>query len=189
MGHALRYYPLGLILYTIFVCGVAAGRGDLLRQVLEIPLKRSARKEPLAYPRPFLLLVRARKALFNDAFTQTWCEPIAQRIRQVINDRIGEMMAEFSEPEFFFRGEFVLALTPIDLSTTNGLAVADRAPLPGLYLYMQEAYDVIEGLLLEHPDWLDKFYKNPSERNPRHFRPERIQGDCPQLHCNWPSRT
>jgi hypothetical protein len=26
---------------------------------------------------------------------------------------------------------------------------------------MEEAYEVIEGFLLEHPDWLDKFYKNP----------------------------
>jgi hypothetical protein len=160
IGQALRYYPLGLILYTIFVCGVAAGRGDLLKQVLEIPLKRPGRKDP-SHILDLFYYWHDAKALFNDAFTQTLCEPIAQRIRQVINDRIGEMMAEFSEPEFFFRGEFVLALTPIDLSTTNGLTVADRAPLPGLYLYMQEAYDVIEGFLLEHPDWLNKFYKHP----------------------------
>jgi Putative DNA-binding domain len=160
MGQAVRYYPLGLILYTIFVSGVAAGRADLLKQVLEIPLKRPGKKEAAHILDLFYFWYDA-KALFNDAFTQTWCEPIAQRIRQVLNDRIGEMMAEFSESEFFFRGEFVLALTPIDLGTTNGLAVADRGPLPGLYLYMQEAYEVIEGLLLEQPDWLDKIYKNP----------------------------
>ena len=27
IGQSLRYYPLGLILYTVFVCGVATGRG------------------------------------------------------------------------------------------------------------------------------------------------------------------
>jgi hypothetical protein len=160
MGAALRYYPLGLILYSIFVCGVAVGRGDLLRQVLEIPLKRSGRKQS-AHILDLFYFWHDAGALFNDAFTQRWCEPMAQRIRQVINDRIGEMLGEFSESEFFFRGEFVLALTPIDLGMTNGLAADNQVPLPGLYLYMEEAYEVIEGFLLEHPDWLDKFYKNP----------------------------
>lgn len=160
MGPALRYYPLGLILYTIFVCGVAVGRGDLLKKVLEIPLRRSGRREPWHILDLFSHLYSAG-ALFNDAFTQRWCEPIAQRIRQVINDRIGEMLAEFSESEFFFRGEFVLALAHIDISITSRLSVDYQVPLPGLYLYMEEAYEVIEGFLLEHPDWLDKFYKNP----------------------------
>jgi hypothetical protein len=160
MGEALRYYPLGLILYTIFACGVAVGRGDLLNQVLDIPLKRSGRKEPVHILDLFYFW-RPAKTFFNDAFTQRWCEPMVQRIRQVINDRVGEMFGEFSESEFFFRGEFVLALIPIDVNITNGSGVDDRAPLPGLYLYMHEAYEAIEGLLLEHPDWLDNFYKNP----------------------------
>ena len=138
-GEAVRYYPLGLILYTIFVCGVAAGRGDLLKQVLEIPLKRSRRRDPEHILELFYYWHDAR-ALFNDAFSQTSCEPIAQRIRQVINDRVGEMFAEVSEPEFFFRGEFVLALAHIDLNITGGSAVEYQVPLPGLYLYMHEAY-------------------------------------------------
>jgi hypothetical protein len=160
MGPALRHYPLGLILYTIFVCGVAVGRAGVLKKVLEVPLRRSGRNEPAHILDLFYFWQYARD-LFNDAFTQRWCEPIAQRIRQVINDRIGEMLSEFSEAEFFFRGEFVLALAHIDLGLTNGLSGADTTPLPGIYLYVQEASEIIEGFLLEHPDWLDKFYKNP----------------------------
>jgi hypothetical protein len=101
------------------------------------------------------------KSLFNDAFAARWCEPIAQRIRQVIGDRIGEMISEFSEPEYFFRGEFVLALTNIDKSMSDGDPVERRAPLGGLYLYMHEAHDPIIGLVRENPDWLGKLYAHP----------------------------
>jgi len=34
IGEALRYYPLGLMLYTIFTCGVVGDRGDGVNAVL-----------------------------------------------------------------------------------------------------------------------------------------------------------
>jgi hypothetical protein len=157
---ALRYYPLGLILYTVFICGVAANRGELLKRVLAIPLKHH-RGHPDSHIGDTFFYWYEAKALFNDAFGQRWCEPMAQRIRQVITDHVAELLTELNEAEYFFRGEFILALTGIDVTMSSGRAAEDRMPLPGLYLYMHEANDAISELLLEHPDWLDKLYNHP----------------------------
>lgn len=160
IGQSLRYYPLGLILYTIFICGVAANRGDLLKRVMQIPVKHPGRTETSDMTDIFFYWYDAG-ILFNDASGQRRCAPIADRIRQVIRDHIGEMITEFSEPEYFFRGEFVLALTRIDVGMKHGEGVDHRVPLSGLYLYMHEGNEPITTLLLEHPDWLDKLYDHP----------------------------
>ncbi|MDO8408124.1 MAG: ATP-binding protein [bacterium] len=160
IGEAIRYYPLGLVLYTIFICGVAANRGDILKQVLEIPVKHQRQNATSDMTDIFFYWYDA-KTLFNDAVGQQRCAPIAERIRQVVRDHVGEMITEFSEPEYFFRGEFVLALARLDVGMTNGESAEHRVPLSGLYLYMHEASDAITGLLLEHPDWLEKFYAHP----------------------------
>ena len=160
IGQALRYYPLALLLYTIFVCGVAANRGNILKQVLEIPLKHQRRQGTSAITDIFFFYYEAR-SLFNDAYQQRWCEPMPQRIRQVIGDKVGEMFTEFTEPEYFFRGEFVLALTNIDKGMSSGEDTEHRVPLAGLYLYMHEAHDPINGLLMDDPDWFSKLYAHP----------------------------
>jgi hypothetical protein len=168
LGEALRYYPLGLILYTAFVCGVAADRADVLKQILAMSLKPPRGQDRSNITRTFFAWYDA-KALFNEALGQRWCEPISQRIRQVINDRIGEMITGFSEPEYFFRGEFVLALAHVDDCINRGEAEKGRIPLPGLYLYVNEAYEVIETFVVEHPDWFEHFYRNPVDEILRMF--------------------
>src|SRR3989344_3851548 len=160
IGEGLRYYPLALILYTIFICGVAANRGTILKQVLEIPIKHHRRSGTSAITDVYIFYHEAR-VLFNDAYEQRWCEPVAQRIRQVLSDKVGEMITEFSEPEYFFRGEFVLALTNIDKCMSGGEDAERRVPLGGLYLYMHEAHDQIAEFILENPEWFGKLYSHP----------------------------
>lgn len=160
IGEALRYYPLALILYTIFICGVAANRGDVLKQVLEISIKHHRNNGTSAITDVYFFYYEAR-ALFNDAYEQRWCEPIAQRIRQILSDKVGEMITEFSEPEYFFRGEFVFALTNIDKGMSGGEDAEHQVPLGGLYLYMHEAHDPIAEFLLENPEWFSKLYDHP----------------------------
>lgn len=161
IGTALRYYPLGLILYTIVACSVAANRGELIRKVLAISLvhrRRDGTTASIAYI--FYHWYEAR-VFFNHAFAQRWCEPIAQRIRQIIGDRISEMATDITEPELYFPGEFVLALAGIDMSMSRSAEAEHRVPLPGLYLYVSEAEGPIENLLRDHPDWFDKIYDHP----------------------------
>lgn len=160
LGEALRYYPLGLIIYTIFICGVATGKSEVLKRVMQVPVKRMHRPETADMTDIFFYWYDAG-SIFNDASGQRRCAPMADRIRQVIRDNVGEMITEFSEPEYFFRGEFVLALTRIDVSMTYGEDAEHRVPLSGLYLYMHEASEPITALLIEHPDWLDKVYAHP----------------------------
>lgn len=71
------------------------------------------------------------------------------------------MITEFSEPEYFFRGEFVLALTNIDKDINNGKGTEHAHPLGGLYLYMHEASEPMMDFLMENPDWFPKLYSHP----------------------------
>jgi hypothetical protein len=160
IGEAVRYYPLWQIIYVAFICGTVSNRGGLLKQILEIPLKHQRRNATSDITDVFFFSYEA-KALFNDAFAQRWCEPIAQRIRQVVGDSIGEMINEFSEPEYFFKGEFVLALTNIDKGMTDGEQAEHQVPLGGLYLYMHEGNDPIANFVRENPEWFAELYSHP----------------------------
>jgi hypothetical protein len=160
IGEALRYYPLCIILYTIFVCGVSSNRGLLLRKVLDIPLKHRDRNISVPITDVYFYTYEL-KSLINDAFSQRWCEPIANRVRQLISDNVGDMLTESSELEYFFKGEFVLVLANIEKCMARGEEADHRVPLGGLYLYLHEANDPIVDLIQELPDWLNKFYKYP----------------------------
>ena len=74
------------------------------------------------------------RGLFNSFFEQNMCEPIAERVRQVLRDRVGELLPSLTEPELFFPGEFVLAMVPIDLAIQEGFprrsANSVARPLP-----------------------------------------------------------
>jgi len=158
LGQSIRY-PLGIILYTVFICGVAANRDAVLKRVLKTPLVRRQRNERVSILNIPHYLYEAR-ALFNEAMGQRLCEPVPQRIRQVMSDALGDQLGEGSEAEVFFRGEFVMALAGIDASETGGVWPKD-APLPGLYLYFEEAHRAIEDLLEDHPSWFETLYSRP----------------------------
>jgi hypothetical protein len=74
IGPALRDYPLALLLYTAFVCGSQVCRGEILRQLLAIPLRQRAGDNKANILNVFFYARRA-KDLFNTAFGGHWCEP------------------------------------------------------------------------------------------------------------------
>lgn len=160
IGESLRYYPLSLVLYAIFICGVSANRPALLKQVLEIPLK-SRRGNSESHITDIFNYEYDARLLFKDALAERLCEPMAHRARQIIGDQIGDMLIEFSEPEYFFRGEFVLALAGIDKAIIDGEEAESRMPLAGLYLYLHEAEEPISEFLRENPDWFCNVYTSP----------------------------
>jgi hypothetical protein len=160
IGPALRDYPLTLLLYTAFVCATQTSNGDVLKRVLNIPLRQRAGDNRARILDVFFYVRRATQ-LFNTAFATRWCEPIATRIRQVLNDRIGELLPAIPESEYFFRGEFVLALTLVDRGISEKRPMEKIVPMPGLYLYADEANDAIREFVLERPDWLATLYRNP----------------------------
>ena len=72
--------------------------------------------------------------------------------------RVGELLSSLTEPELFFPGEFVLAMVPIDLAIQEGFPEDQRIPLPGLYLYLHEASEVMLDFITDRSDWLEAFY-------------------------------
>jgi Putative DNA-binding domain len=160
LGEALRYYPLGLILYTVLTCGVAARRGALLNRILALPLASYDRDRRLPITEALFQLYGARQ-FFNHALAHNSCEPIAQRIRQVLSDSLTKMTEDFSEPEFFFQGEFALALAHVDACIASGAPPDQRLPAPGLYVYMSEGHRPIIDLVSASSDWLQERYSNP----------------------------
>ena len=110
------------------------------------------------------------KELFNDAFQQNLCSPLNMRTRQVLSDSIGGMIAGYTEPESFFRGEFLLALTGIDADIDDGAEPDRQVPWPGLYLYYTDCGDPIADLLSMPPAWLTTLYSNDFEQVLAPFR-------------------
>jgi hypothetical protein len=163
IGEALRYYPLGLIVYTIFTCGVVMNRDKVLKKVLDIPLKHKEKGRTSHITEIFFYWNSAR-SLFNDITGQNRCEPIVERVRQIINDCVGETIVEYSEEEFFFQGEFVLMLAYLNLCMERGKDEEYQIPGPGLYIYLHEASKAISDFLFEYPLWLENLYDYPLDR-------------------------
>lgn len=160
IGQGIRYYPLYLLLYVIFICGVVSNKGSLLKDILNLQIKHPRTKNASPITDVYFFAYEG-KALINDAYKQRWCEPIAQRIRQFISDNISEHITEMSEAEYFFKGEFVLALSNINKVMNDGKQAEHRIPLGGLYLYLYECNEPITDLITELPDWLEKLYDHP----------------------------
>ncbi len=160
LGVSVRLYPLALALYTAFICGVATKQGGFLRQTLDIPLRH---REPGNDSRLVDVLDYARgaKPVFDSALGRVLCEPMAERIRQVLRDRLGSALEEWTEPELFFQGEFMLALSRIDAHLTSGFPPSKCLPFPGLYLYAREAYDPVARLVSEPMDWVPDLFRTP----------------------------
>jgi schlafen family protein len=159
-GEGLRFYPLGLILYTVFTCGVAARRGDLLKRILALELATPERGKRLPLTEALFRLHYAWE-FFNNALGTKSCEPIGERIRQVLNDSLTELTVDLLEPEVFFQGEFSMALAHLDARITKKADPAYIAPAPGLYVYRHEAHTPIIDLVSDPARWLQCLYSNP----------------------------
>jgi len=157
-GEGLRFYPLGLILYTVFTCGVAARHGDLLRRILALELATPERGKRLPLTEALFRLHYAWE-FFNNALGTKSCEPIGERLRQVLNDSLTELTADFLEPEVFFQGEFSMALAHLDACITK--KVDPAYPAPGLYVYRHEAQTPIIDIVSDPARWLQCLYSNP----------------------------
>lgn len=168
VGRALRYYPLMLLLYTIFICGVARRRTDLLRHVAALPLRHSEPGYISDITDSFFYSHHAH-LLFNDMLERKLCEPIAARIQQAVDEYIGEEFAELSRDEYYFQGEFALALVRIDHMLSGGAHRERVVPVPGLYLYSHKADQSVSVLLAENHEWLAGLYSTPLRDILDHF--------------------
>lgn len=161
-GTALRYYPLIVLLYILFIVGTFKKNDMLLRKIIQMDLKRESKW----FLPDFLFLVQDACRIFDTQYPEypkgRWCYPLGEYIKNFLFDGIIDLEDPYlveQKDEHFYRGEFILSLFPlgvgkIRIKDTFGYTV----PIPGTYIYHLEAWDIIKKFLKDEKDWLKKIY-------------------------------
>jgi hypothetical protein len=164
-GKNIRYFPLVVTLYLIFILGVANKKDKLLKRILSIKLRtRSHYEEPLPIVYA-LFLIRSATNFFDPFYEQfprgRWCDAVATYTKLLI-DRILVFDDMFWDNDAeFFKGEFVLCLSPLNITELISKITIVERPSSGLYLFMPVANPVISRFLKEENDWLSKVFERP----------------------------
>jgi hypothetical protein len=156
-SQGLRYYPLLLLSYTIFILGVRFNRENLLRAVLKVSFKRQYRRksEPLTVG---LRYVHDAHGLFNVVLGQNMCDAVKTKAKQYFDQFLIELLPFEDANKLFYVGEFVFSLTSVETSNSPFILV-----WPGLYLYISDARYHIGEFLYGPPEWFKELYGKPIE--------------------------
>jgi|GEM_PF-2322617 len=151
----LRFYPLALAIYTVFIVGVEEEREQLLRTVLGIPWNRQADSLPNLPIVELLIYLDCRsRSIFNAALGTSYCAPVAERIKRILLPWLEELLLDADAA--FYQGEFVLGLA--DIEAPPYLSDEKRLSLKGLYLYYPEARPILKAFLCDSSQWLVSLY-------------------------------
>lgn len=145
-----RIYPLVLCLYAITLVAVREERGELLRSVFGLRLRRRNGSDPIVAA---VRRIRAASDVFKAASETDWLEPIAVRVREVLVPRLTGLLAGAASKDAFYIAEFVLGLAFLQ---TNLSAQQGGVPLPGVYFYEGAAQRVLADFLGQRPAWLSE---------------------------------
>lgn len=163
-GIALRYYPLIVLLYIIFVIGTFRKNDRLVRKIVQMDLKRESK---WSLP-DFLFLVQDACRIFDTQYPEYLkgrCYPLGEYIKNFLFDGFIDLEDPYlidQKDKYFYIGEFILSLFPlgaekIKIKDTFG----DVLPISGTYIYHFEACDIIKKFLKDEKDWLKKIYPKP----------------------------
>jgi len=151
----LRFYPLALAIYTVFIVGVQEEREQLLRTVLGIRWNRQADSLPNLPIVELLIYLDCRsRSIFNAALGTSYCAPVAERIKRILLPWLEELLLDADAA--FYRGEFVLGLA--DIEAPPYLSDEKCLSLKGLYLYYPEARPILKAFLCDSSQWLVSLY-------------------------------
>ena len=151
----LRFYPLALAIYTVFIVGVQEEREQLLRTVLGIRWNRQADSLPnLPIVELLLYLDGDSDSIFNAVHGPRYFAPVAERIKIILLPWLEELLLDADAA--FYRGEFVLGLA--DIEAPPYLSDEKRLSLKGLYLYYPEARPILKAFLCDSSQWLVSLY-------------------------------
>ena len=167
VGKGIRYYPLFVALYLISIAGVAKKRDKLLKRILKIELQgRSHYDEPL--PITYILfLVRRAADVFqphNPGYPQQkWCDPVASFTKSLIDKILISDDLLLDKESEFYRGEYVLCISPMDILEKETKRPLIGHPSSGLYIFFSSARPIITRFLKDEKDWLKKIFERPLE--------------------------
>jgi hypothetical protein len=155
----LRFYPLALAIYTVFIVGVQEEREQLLRAVLGIRRNQLASSLPNFSLVELLINLGHSHSIFNAALGTPYCAPVAERIKIILLPWLEELLVDADAA--FYRGEFVLGLA--DIEAPYYLSDVKRLSLKGLYLYYPEAPPILTAFLCDSSQWLVSLYPSLEE--------------------------
>ncbi|MEG4289851.1 hypothetical protein Q5692_11710 [Microcoleus sp. C2C3] len=157
----LRFYPLALAIYTVFIVGVQEEREQLLRTVLGIRRNQLASSLPNFSLVELLINLGHSHSIFNAALGTPYCAPVAERIKIILLPWLEELLLDADADAAFYRGEFVLGLA--DIEAPYYLSDVKRLSLKGLYLYYPEAPPILKAFLCDSSQWLVSLYPSLEE--------------------------
>jgi hypothetical protein len=156
----LRLYPLLLSLYSLAVVSAARDDGRLLRKVLDLEYRIERREKA----KPLVAAIRASRAasdLFNEAMSQNYYEPIAQRLLSIVPLWCAPMLPGKDGQRAFYQAEFAFALEHERLNTAfHGAGM----PLPGAFLYGNGGEAAVMSMLNRKSQFLQHLFGKELER-------------------------
>ena len=161
----VRYYPLVVTLYILFVALVFRRRFSLLKKILALELTSRSYYEDALPLSNVLFFIRRASEVFqtrHPQFPSRWCDAISMVVEPIVQQTLN-INETYSQRTVYLIGEFVLCLTPIDVIDRDTKVPSHRHPAPGAYLYFFESNMVIGKFLRAESKWLAKIFQRPLE--------------------------
>jgi len=165
VGKNIRYYALFVSLYLITIVGVSKRRNKLLRNIFKIELRgKSNYDEPMSILY-VLFFIRRAELIFHPFHTnypqQRWCDPVASFTKSLIDKFLNPNEFLWNKEREYFRGEFILCISPMDIVDQDTKNPMIEHPSAGLYLLYSSAIPIITKFLKEDHGWIQKLFTRP----------------------------
>ncbi len=173
LGENIRYYPLIVSLYIIFMICAFKKKQSLLKAITGIELLRRSLYEesyPIAYS---LFFIRRAGEVFQTQHenypNSQWCDSVASYIKNLLERKIHIDDCLWHKDANFYIGEFLLSLLPLDIVDKNTGTPAIGHPSSGLFIYISDSIPVIRRFLKYECNWIAKIFHRPFENILREF--------------------
>ena len=167
LGINIRYYPLIVSLYIIFIVGAFKKRQTLLKKVADIELlRRSLYEEPyhIAYS---LFFIRRAEEVFQTQHggypKSRWCDAVASYTKTLLDRKVHIDDCFWDKDANFYIGEFLLSLLPLDIIDKNTGTPIIGHPSSGLFIYINDSIPAIRRFLKNENKWVAKIFRRPFE--------------------------
>jgi len=165
LGLNIRYYPLIVSLYIIFIVGAFKKRQNFLQQVASIELLRRSFYEesyPIAYS---LFFIRRAGEVFQTQYegypNSQWCDPVGSYTKALLDRTLHIDDYLWDKDANFYIGEFLLSLLPLDIVNRDTGTPAIGHPSSGLFMYLSNSVPVIRRFLKNESSWVAKIFHRP----------------------------
>jgi len=155
LGTNIRYYPLVVSLYIVFIYGSATYNDKLLKHIKSLALSRKSFYSNDYSILDSLFFIRRSSEVFQmkkPGYPNTkWCDAVGTVIKDLIIDIIETDEDIADATNLFFIGEFILCLSPTQQRR-------NEYPSSGAFFYYNDSEPIIKRLLIKEKEWLQKLF-------------------------------